>query len=88
MKSPMDAGVVVAEEEAVVDVEEEDLVAVVAEVTIIIADGDITVEEGIIAVITDHHADFTDLSVVIMVMDNMASIMDLLLQHPRTWLHF
>lgn len=71
----MDAEVVVAEEEAVVDVEEEDLAAVVVEVevTIIIEDGDITVEEVIIAVIMDHHADF---------------IMDLLLQHPRMWLHF
>jgi len=70
---------VVVEEEVVVDAEEEDSVAVVV---IITAEGDITVEEVIIAVIMDH-ADFTDLFMVI-----MAFIMDLHRQHPKMLLPF
>jgi len=71
----------VSEEEVVVDVEEEDLVAVAV---IITAGGDIE-EEVIIAVIMDH-VDFMDLfmvRVIIVIMN-----MDLLRQHQKMWLLF
>lgn len=67
-----------SEEEVVVDVEEEDLVAVAV---IITAGGDIE-EEVIIAVIMDH-VDFMDLFMVLVIIN-----MDLLRQHQKMWLLF
>jgi len=71
----------VSEEEVVVDVEEEDLVAVAV---IITAGGDIE-EEVIIAVIMDH-VDFMDLFMVRVIIAIMN--MDLLRQHQKMWLLF
>jgi len=65
----------------VVDVEEEDLVAV-----IITAGGDIIVEEVIIAVIMDH-VDFMDLFMVRVIIIIIIT-MDPLRQHQKMWLHF
>jgi len=64
----------------VVDVEEEDLVAV-----IITAGGDIIVEEVIIAVIMDH-VDFMDHFMVRVII--VIITMDLLRQHQKMWLLF